>query len=247
MTAGRNVPTTPGELLRMLTASPAFRALGAPRQAEIRADLAKVFGFLETDPGGGVGDLIQPAPASTPSLVDEIDFPSFVADLIQGVFQAIITSSIEQMEAYSELLSSVAKRIDDFVDHAIDDDAARDHLADKHPDIFRKQITSDGPKLSIVQQAGGAEVMPPLPKLFEGLGFTVASEIDERTLNETIVPQVKRRLARTRHQLLATMVMMGINRIVVREGAIDSKPMFNVDASKTLQNQVADIETTRPD
>jgi len=36
--------------------------------------------------------------------VKAVNFPQFVADLIHGTFDAIVTASIKQMDAYSELL-----------------------------------------------------------------------------------------------------------------------------------------------
>ena len=45
-----------------------------------------------------------------------VDFPTFVAGLIEGVFNAIVSASIQQMDAFSELVKSVAKSLNDFVD-----------------------------------------------------------------------------------------------------------------------------------
>lgn len=42
------------------------------------------------------------------------DFPTFVADLVQGVFQSIVGSSIQQMEAFGDLVKSVAESLNDF-------------------------------------------------------------------------------------------------------------------------------------
>ena len=40
------------------------------------------------------------------------DFPAFVAGLIDGVFNAIVTASIQQLKAYGELLKNAAKPVD---------------------------------------------------------------------------------------------------------------------------------------
>src|SRR5689334_1426813 len=66
-----------------------------------------------------------PAPTSSPgsasatsragevtrATLNAIDFPGFVASLIQGTFQAIVDASIQQMEAYAELLKNVASSV----------------------------------------------------------------------------------------------------------------------------------------
>jgi hypothetical protein len=48
-----------------------------------------------------------------------------------------------------------------------------------------------------------------------------------------LVPAARRRLAQQRHQLLSTMVLMGINRIVITSGRIAAKMGFHIDASDT--------------
>ena len=45
-----------------------------------------------------------------------VDFPTFVAGLIEGVFNAIVNASVQQMDAYGELVKSVDKSLNDFVD-----------------------------------------------------------------------------------------------------------------------------------
>jgi hypothetical protein len=47
-----------------------------------------------------------------------------------------------------------------------------------------------------------------------------------------------------RHQSLATMVMMGINRIVVSDGEINAKLVFHVDASESMQLTFNDYKPT---
>ncbi len=66
-------------------------------------------------------------------LIGDVDFPSFVAELIRGVFQAIVQSSIEQMKAYAEMVQAVAKSLDDFTKDAEDKD--RDHLTGRYPQL----------------------------------------------------------------------------------------------------------------
>src|SRR4249919_3779270 len=50
----------------------------------------------------------------TGSLVNEIDFPGFVAGLVHGTFDAIVDASIRQMESYSSMVAAVAKTVDQF-------------------------------------------------------------------------------------------------------------------------------------
>jgi hypothetical protein len=104
-----------------------LRAAAAPAAArEVR-----VAGVLRTGPGGGCGEApgaaAQPAGAEAarvaPGPVDggagdrvlrRVSEPAFVADLVAGVFQAIVDRSIQQMEAYGELLSGVGAGVGGF-------------------------------------------------------------------------------------------------------------------------------------
>ncbi len=43
-----------------------------------------------------------------------VDLPVFVASLGQGTFHAIVDASIQQMEAYRELLAAVVKTVGEF-------------------------------------------------------------------------------------------------------------------------------------
>lgn len=45
---------------------------------------------------------------------DAVKFPDFVSDLINGVYQSIVDSSVKQMEAYAELVKEAATKIDQF-------------------------------------------------------------------------------------------------------------------------------------
>lgn len=255
-------PATAAQLVDRLASAPTFRALRPDQQEDLRAQAAKVFGYLEHDPramststtlaandpassGGGTGeqgDLMRRAGSATQGMLNAIDFPSFVASLVQGTFRAIVDSSIQQMEAYSQLLASVSKTVDQFMDEHITDDMAKDHLVENYGGVFEKQLTPSGPTLNVVQPTGGAQ--PPLPNFLQELGFTDAFDLDDRAVQQTVVPQVKRTLAETRHQSLATMVMMGINRIVVEEGEINAKLIFSIEANEETTVTFNDQKTT---
>ena len=86
-------------------------------------------------------------------LLKQVKFPTFVASLIEGVFHAIVKSSIEQMEAYTAMIASVAKSLKQFTDDNVTENQGRDHLVDKFPDLFEIGVDdfgdSAGPKLKL--------------------------------------------------------------------------------------------------
>ena len=53
------------------------------------------------------------------------------------------------------------------------------------------------------------------------------------------MPAARRKLAQQRHQLLSTMVLMGINRIVVTSGRIYARMGFYIDATDTAKAESA--------
>ena len=113
----------------------------APKRAISRAQADGVEGVkdrLAKDPGFAGKDFKAGAIAAGTeqfgALVQKVDFPKFVAGLIDGVFKSIVDSSIAQMRAYSELLANVAKTVDQFAQDNISMNNSRDWLAQKFPD-----------------------------------------------------------------------------------------------------------------
>ena len=73
----------------------------------------------------------------TRSTLDAIAFPTFVAELIRGTFDAITQASVKQMEAYGRLLGNVGRSVDDFMNQNISDNQARDWLVENYPHHLR--------------------------------------------------------------------------------------------------------------
>jgi hypothetical protein len=162
----------------------------------------------------------------TQQTLNAIAFPTFVADLIKGTYNAVITASIQQMEAYGQLLANVAKTVDQFMADNITDNQARDYLAQMYPGHFKVEVGENNAKLSMRQ---GADDLPK-PSFQSDLGVEEGFTPDDDSVEEVLVPAARRRLAQQRHQLLSTMVLMGINRIVVTSGKIRAQMGFHIDA-----------------
>src|SRR5437899_8027455 len=63
------------------------------------------------------------------------------------------------------------------------------------------------------------------------------SSLDDESIEEKLVPSARTQLATSRQQLLATMVLMGINRIVVTDGKIQAKIMYDFQARDNAKMQ----------
>jgi hypothetical protein len=184
-------------------------------------------------PVGRVGEVAR-------STLDAIDFPNFVSGLIQGTFQAIVDSSIQQMQAYAEMLKQVAGTVDQFMSENVSEGQARDYLADRYGEVLTRDASTGAPRLGVNPQARGGE----LPSFFNDLGFAAPEDLSEDTVEDVVVPAARRSLAEQRQQTLATMVMMGINRVVVSDGEITAKLVFHVDASETTEVRFDQTKTT---
>jgi len=226
-------------------------ALAAPPLSSAQADaveatkqrLAKAPGQVGQDFKAGA---VQQGVQQFGALVQKVDFPAFVGGLIKNVFQAIVQSSIDQMRAYGELIANVAKTVDEFAQDNISENNARDWLAAKYPDSLGINTGTD------TEFADDNTPAPPSPKL-EGKGDDLEAslqtiskdmnllkpitDLSDQAEEARLVQAGRLQMAHGRQQLLASMVMMGINRIVVTDGLINAKVIFDMRASDTASRK----------
>jgi len=205
-------------------------------QTTIKAPVEKpaVAAALASGKKGPAADEFAPRAAGnvatiTRDTLNAVAFPTFVADLIKGTFQAIVNASIQQMEAYGQLLSNVAKTVDQFMADNISDNNARDYLAGSYPGHFKVETSGEGAKVVV---RDGADDLPK-PDFKSQFGLNSDVDLDDDEVEKTLVPAARRAMARNRHSLLSTMVLMGINRIVVTSGRIRATMGFHIDAHDT--------------
>jgi hypothetical protein len=175
-------------------------------------------------------------------LLQQVSFPTFVASLIQGVFHSIVQSSIEQMEAYGKLVADVAKTLNQFRDENVSVGEGKDHLVDQFPDTFFMELDSSedgGPVARVRMRDDIADETAAARRVGESLGLegTPLTSLDDETIESRLVPAARTQLATSRQQLLATMVLMGINRLIVSEGKIQAKVMYDFQARDTFRSQ----------
>lgn len=172
----------------------------------------------------------------TQETLKAVAFPTFVADLIRGTFNAIVQTSIQQMESFAQLLSNVTKTVDQFMEENISDMQARDWLQQRYPDHIRVQ---DG---KAMPRDGSEEKKP--PNFQSDLKLNSSVSLDESGIEETLVPAARRRLAESRLQLLSTLVLMGVNRIVITGGKIRATMGFHIDTrDRAHEEHATDLDT----
>ena len=170
-------------------------------------------------------------------MVNEVNFPDFVASLVKGTFNAVVDASIQQMKAYGELVQGVAMSLNDFRDQQVDPGEGRQHLQKKYPNVFKlgpPGKDEDSPSLDL-QDDFDTDNMPDFMKDL-GLAQQI-DDLEDPDQLEMLVVAARTELARGRQQLLATTVLMGINRIVITDGKINAKINFNFKATDHLNRK----------
>jgi hypothetical protein len=212
-------PTVRQAVRRLLERSPAFRALPPDERRQLAHDTVRVASYL-VDPDRLISQEFG-NPVLLPSdLLTAVNFPSFVSGLINGVFGAIVNVSIQQMEAYAELVAHAATSVSEFAADKITTSMARTEVVNRFPHLFCVS-GKGGLRLAGKTSLGRSEsrqlartfgLRRPLPVFEVSDGLRV------------LVTAVRRRIARDRQQSLALALAMGINRIVVTDGRISAQP-----------------------
>jgi hypothetical protein len=182
-------------------------------------------------------------------LVQKVDFPKFVGGLIRNVFQAIVESSIEQMRAYGDLIANVAKSVDQFMQDNISVGAGRDWLAQRYPETLGVEASSgseafaeEGAEAATTTTtqlaAHGEDPESRLTDISRELNVEPpVTDVSDPNAELRLVTAARLQMARSRQQLLASMVMLGINRIVVTDGSINAKVVFDIRAQDMAKRE----------
>lgn len=174
--------------------------------------------------------------------LQKVNFVQFVGGLIQGVFSAIVDSSIKQMEAYSQMVAQVAKSLERFREDNVTPNQGRDHMAEMFPDLLEIGIDefseTPEPRLKL---RDGVDESAALNRVNRSLDFQdgqlKSMDLSDETAELALVTAARTQLARQRQQLLASLVLMGINRIVVTDGRIQAKIMYDFQARDSMRKQ----------
>jgi hypothetical protein len=162
------------------------------------------------------------------ALSDEINFPAFVAGLVHGTFDAIVDATIRQMEAFADLVSAVAKDVDQFTSQNITPNQTRDWLAQQYPQDLMLDMSGAQPRLRPRGPAAGEEA--PSPAWLADFGLE-GQPLSDELIEEQLVPAARRTVGGNRQQMLATMVLLGMSRITVKDGTIAAKVRFRATAT----------------
>ncbi len=137
-------------------------------------------------------------------LVDTVDFPTFVKDLVKGVFDANMAVMKEQTENYIRLMKEASKSVAQFVKQVSDEDAFGE-LANSN-DNFNLSFDDEGAKLM------SKDGQP--------------ADMEDNEVKAAIM-DAKLKIAKEHRKILQQMIMMGITRMVVDKGTIKAGVAFD--------------------
>jgi hypothetical protein len=185
-------------------------------------------------------------------LLREVKFTEFVGGLIEGVFRSIVTSSIEQMEAYSSMIADVAKSLDQFMQDNVTENQGRDHMVDRFPDLFEIGFDdfsdTPGPRLQLREDVDENDALRQVNNsiTFED-GELKSLDLSDENVEKALVHNARLQLAKQRQQLMASLILMGINRIVVTDGRISAKILYDFRAKdrRTTRRSATAMDVAR--
>ncbi len=188
-----------------------------------------------------------PAPAPTNDLtaiggqtadvLEAVNFPGFVAGLVTGTFQAIVDATSQQLREYSELVGQLSRSVSDFARDNVSPQQTREWLTGKYPNHLTQVVPRPG-------EPGEPQLVPrddvegQSPEWLAQFGLSGANLSPELT-EGALLQAGRESLGEERLQSLATMVLMGLNRVVVNDGEIRARMQFHARASHETETQLA--------
>ncbi len=190
-------------------------------------DSGAEMGYKGYDPGFG-GDT-----RAFKELVDSVDFPKFVADLLKAVFDANLKVMKQQTDSYIKLMKEATKSTADFIKKVKDDESFA-KLAESRSDQYNvtTEKAADGSTKLALTDPKGDKLDPE------------DAEVKRHIL------EAKINMAKEHRAALREVLLMGVTRLVVNKGLIEAGVEFSVKATRESkahhedQNiNVANLET----
>lgn len=235
------------EAQRVLSMSPSFVRMSEADQLAlyrqlVDSNLAKMQsrpngriarGFADEPPPGPPGGLqrtdienkrFDQLPQIGADFIQQIDFPQFVKDLLQGVFDANLKVTIQQMKTYQDLLKTASKSLAQFAKD-VKEHEAFGYLAENQSDLF--SLGFDDEEEVPEGQEKGTRTLVLTDKNGNKLDLG-DNEVKAKIMEATIA------LAKERRAMLRETILMGITRLVVEKGVVEASVLFDVGATEKI-------------
>jgi hypothetical protein len=172
-------------------------------------DSGKEMGYKGYDPG------FQGDTKAFNELVDSVDFPKFVADLLKAVFDANLKVMKTQTDSYIKLMKEATKSTADFI-KSVKDEESFARLAERKGEQYNvvTEKQADGSQKLALSNPQGDKV------------DTEDAEVKKDILEEKI------NMAKEHRAALREVLLMGVTRLVVNKGVIEAGVDFKITATR---------------
>lgn len=151
--------------------------------------------------------------------IDAVSFPTFVSDLLEGVFRANLMVQREQMVAYQELLKSATQSLVFFM-KKIEPAESFAYLAANEQDDFSVSFPADGGPAELADKDGNIVAR-------EGQE-TEDAAIKAKIMDATLA------MAKEQRAMLREILLMGVTRLVVDKGVVRASVKFDFKATEAI-------------
>ncbi len=230
---------TPLQLARekarqQLSASQSFKAMAVADQQAIYTDIVKSElskiaslptisrSFAGPGAGMGFGDYdpgFKNSINNFEDLVDSVDFPKFVSDLLKAVFDANMDVMKKQTDAFIKLMKEASKSVAEFIKN-VKPEAAFIKLASENREQYN--ITTES-----ATNSDGSKTQKMVLATPEGDPVDMEdNEVKAKIMDATVM------LAKEERAALREVMLMGVTRLIVEKGEIEAAVEFSITAKR---------------
>lgn len=174
--------------------------------------------------------------------LNEIGFPEFTAKLITDTFDALVGANIRQTEAYIDLVTQVSKTLTQFINDTKDDISGEmilQFLAKVLPAAEEESGTKVKQGGTLTEQEATTITSAVALAGDEANNPAISQGDIDKSKYQSILDAVARRISADKYTMLKEMVKMGILRLVVESGVIETRLTFTTYGSTFYQKQTS--------
>ncbi|MFQ4150272.1 hypothetical protein AAGW05_16555 [Arthrobacter sp. LAPM80] len=185
--------------------------------------------------------------------VNEIGFPEFTTKLISDVFDALIAADIRQQQAFIELVEATSKTLISFINDTKDDIGPAEVMQWLSkvlpPDV--QNATAPPSKVALGTKLSAPEAAA-LNKALEIPGVEGGNQVaTEETLKDgtykALLDAAAKRIAANKYDMFQQMVKMGMVRLVVDNGVIETRLNFRAFESDYFTSHSSSVSRSQFD
>lgn len=153
-------------------------------------------------------------------LVESVDFPKFVRDLLEAVFQANMEVMKSQTDDYIRLMKEASTGLSSFIKQ-IDDTTTFAYLAERQSDEFGldTEEDEDGEETMVLTDRHGEKV-----------------DVEDSAI-KTKIMDAKIKMAQEHRAALREMILMGVTRLVVEKGEVEAEVNFEFKGTREVNKK----------